>query len=446
MASTYHFPPEFLWGAATAAHQIEGSPTADGKGPSIWDTFTHQNHMVTGDIACDHYNRWRDDVGLMQKLGLRAYRFSIAWPRIFPEGRGRLNEAGLAFYERLIDTLLDAKIVPFVTLYHWDLPDSLQQKNGWLNRDTSLWFGDYADQVTRRLGDRVQYWVTINEPSVVAFAGHMEGNHAPGWRDMKYVPPVMHHLLLAHGYAIQAMRTNSDHYRVGIAYSLTQVEPATDREEDIVAANLGDIVLNRFALDPVQKGRYPDEVLANIPTDFIQEGDLTLIGAPTDFIGVNYYTRTLVKSTSQQQIPGFTVVPPRSKVRTVMGWEIYPEGLGYLLRRLSHEFPGKELYITENGAAFPDKYEVDGSIYDMNRKAFLRDHVSVALECLAEGIQLKGYFVWSLLDNFEWNLGYIPRFGLISVDYKTQSRYIKESGHWYARLIGSGTIPDETTS
>jgi beta-glucosidase len=444
------FPADFLWGTATAAYQIEGGVAEDGRGPSIWDTFSHTPGKIerdeNGDVASDHYHRWREDVALMARLGLRAYRFSIAWPRILPQGHGMVNQAGLDFYDHLVDALLAHQIVPFITLYHWDLPQALQDtKGGWLNRDTAYRFSDYAAVVTNRLGDRVQHWMTLNEPHVSSDHGYVNGGHAPGLHGIGNALPTTHHLLLGHGLAVEPIRANAKGAQVGIAYSLPQVVPATDRAADIVAAERADAYINTIYLDPTLKGVYPQAIADLIPPELIQEGDMAIIGRPLDLIGINYYHQLRARADTQPHSLGFTIDPFNPDAPgglTAMDWEVYPQGLADWIRRVAQDYPGHDIYITENGAAYPDTLGPDGTVHDERRIAFLRDHTRAALEALAGGAPLKGYFAWSFIDNFEWARGYAPRFGLIYDDYATQARYVKDSGHWYARLIETGS-PDE---
>lgn len=436
----------FLWGTATAAYQIEGAYNADGKGPSIWDTFTHTPGKTergeTGDVACDHYHRWEHDLDLMAEMGLRAYRFSLAWARILPQGRGAVNAAGLDFYDHLVDGLLARNIVPFVTLYHWDLPQVLQDKGGWVNRDTASSFQDYADVVTRRLGDRVKNWITLNEPFIAADHGHVSGEHAPGLHDYKLYFPVTHHLLLAHGLALQPIRENVSGAQVGIAFSLAEIQPATDRDEDIEAATRCEAYMNGAYLESTLRGRYPALITEQMPGDLIQSGDMATISGKTDLIGINYYMRLLAQA-APTAYGGFTIAPWPPGPRTEMGWEQYPAGLAYWVQRLATDFPDHDLYITENGAAFPDTLDDAHQVHDPQRVNYLREHTRAALTALATtDARLKGYFVWSFMDNFEWAYGVRPRFGLVYTDYATQARYIKESGRWYARLIEAGA-PDD---
>ncbi len=445
------FPTDFAWGTATAAYQIEGAPRADGKGESIWDRFTHTPGVIaggaTGDLACDHYHRWPDDLDLMARLGLTAYRFSVSWPRILPGGFGQVNLPGLDFYDRLVDGLLARNIAPFMTLYHWDLPQALEDRGGWRNRDTANAFADYAQVLARRLGDRVGHWITHNEPVVTVAEGHINGTHAPGLRDEGMALPVTHHLLLSHGLATQAIRSEvGDAVEVGITLNLAVVEPASDRSEDDEAAQRLDLLWNRMFLDPILRGAYPTEILdASVtagsadPDALFRTGDMAIIASPIDFLGVNYYTRMLARaSRTPTFIPAFA--PPRAPQSelTVMGWEVYPEGLERILLRLRDEYTTPTIYITESGAAFPDTVSEDGQVHDPRRTEYLRDHLLATRRAIAAGVPVQGYFVWSLLDNFEWAKGYVPRFGVIYTDYPTQGRIIKDSGRYLSEVAQTG--------
>jgi len=435
------FPDDFVWGTATSAYQIEGGVAEGGRGVSIWDTFCQIEgkifHGHTGDVASDHYHRYAEDVELMRGLGLHAYRFSISWPRVLPEGRGQVNQEGLDFYDRLVDALLAAGIQPFATLYHWDLPQALQDTGGWANRDTVGAFCQYADAISRRLGDRVRNWITHNEPEVTTFAGHALGRHAPGVKDMATALQVAHHLLLSHGESVPILRKNSsDGTRVGITLNLSLVEPASWAEADVAAARRKDGYLNRWFLDPLYKRAYPEDMLAFYGelAPLVQPGDMARITAPLDFLGVNYYTRNVV-----QDDPGGPMVQTRQVISndaevTEMGWEVYPEGLYQLLTRLQADYHPPAMFITENGAAFPDEATPDGRVFDPRRIAYLDAHLRQVHRAIQDGVPLKGYFAWSLVDNFEWSHGYSKRFGLIYIFYATQQRIIKESGHWYRQV------------
>lgn len=446
------FPEHFRWGTATASYQIEGAARADGRGASIWDRFCAVPGNVTnndnGDIACDHYHRYPEDVQLMRELGVNSYRFSIAWPRILPTGRGQVNAAGLDFYERLLDTLLAADIEPFVTLYHWDLPQALQDEvGGWGSRDTAYAFAEYTDIVSRRFGDRVQHWITLNEPYVSAFQGHETGKHAPGIKDTKLAWQVSHHLLLAHGLAVPLLRTNGNaQTRVGITLSLSPVVSATSSPEDQLPAQFVDGKMNRWFLDPVFRGSYPSDML-NVLSMFgdlvphMEAGDAGIIASPIDFLGVNYYYRTIIRQRPDRPPGDYEIVHPTGAEYTEMGWEVYPQGLHNLLVRLHKDYAIPELYITENGAAFPDVVTADGQVHDERRVSYLREHFLQAHAAMTEGVPLKGYFVWSLLDNFEWAFGYSKRFGIVYIDYPTQRRILKDSGRWYQNVLASnGTV------
>ena len=439
-------PAGFVLGVATAAYQIEGAVREEGRQASIWDTFSHTPGRVlngdTGDIACDHYHRWQADVALMRELGVHAYRFSIAWPRILPTGRGAVNEAGLDFYERLVDALLAAGIEPFATLYHWDLPQALQDEvGGWTGRETAQAFADYADVVSHRLGDRVKHWITLNEPYVSAFEGYEDGRHAPGLKEARLAWQVSHHLLLAHGLAVPILRANcAADTRIGITLNLMPAYPATSSPEDQRAAQLVDGKVNRWFLDPLFRGNYPPDLLALLEmgnlAPHIETGDSEIIARPLDFLGVNYYSRALAHQKSHGSVTDIELVKPHGAEVTEMGWEVFPQGLSALLVRLHQEYRIPQLFITENGAAFQDTLSPDGHVHDESRVSYLREHFQQALNALGEGVPLAGYFIWSLLDNFEWGYGYSKRFGLVYVDFATQRRVVKDSGQWYKAFIG----------
>jgi beta-glucosidase len=433
------FPPGFVWGAATASYQIEGAWQADGKGESIWDRFSHTPGKIgngdTGDTACDHYHRWRDDIDLMRELGLGAYRFSISWPRVLPSGRGPANQAGLDFYDQLVDGLLAAGIQPFVTLYHWDLPQALQDLGGWTNRDVARWFSDYADLISRRLGDRVQHWITHNEPWVVAFLGEWFGVHAPGNQNLRRALAASHHLLLSHGLALEPLRLNAGAgARLGITLNFEPAYPASDKAEDEAAARRHDGFINRWFIDPLYRGAYPEDMLEMFAGQMIepQAGDMTIINRPGDFLGVNFYTRRVCRAGNAAPLNVACVEQPGE--HTAMGWEVYPPGLYDLLTRLHRDYAPPVIYITENGAAFEDKLDAQGQIQDARREAYLREHFIQVHRAIEAGVPLRGYFVWSLMDNFEWSHGYGQRFGLIHVDYETMTRTIKRSGRWYRQV------------
>lgn len=448
------FPPKFIWGAATAAYQIEGAAFADGRGPSIWDTFSRTPGKVrngdTGDRAVDHYHRYEQDVALMAQLGLHAYRFSVAWPRIQPQGRGPANQRGLDFYRRLVDCLLEHDIEPWLTLYHWDLPQALQDEGGWPSRDTAERFAEYATLVYEALHDRVRTWATMNEPWCSAFLGYGSGRLAPGVQDPQQAVRAAHHLLLGHGQAVAAMRAIDAGNQFGITLDFNPVIPASDEPEDIAVARTVDGLRNRLFLDAVLRGAYPDDVLRHLETvtdlSHLRDGDLALIATPIDLLGVNYYNRVLVAA---KPPPGMSAPPPmlefpgaetavflpQDRPRTARDWPVDPDGLYDLLVWLHREYPPVPLAVTENGAAFNDYADPEGQVHDPDRISFLEGHFRAALRAIAAGVDLRGYFVWSLLDNFEWEEGYSKRFGLIYVDYPTQRRVLKDSAYWYRQVI-----------
>jgi beta-glucosidase len=433
------FPDGFLWGAATAAYQIEGSPLADGAGASIWHTFSHTpntiQHGHTGDTACDHYRRYLEDVALMRDLGLGAYRFSIAWPRIVPGGFGPTNRSGVDYYERLVDALLEARIEPVVTLYHWDLPQRAEDHGGWVNPESAQWYADYAEVVFRALGDRVRTWITFNEPWVSAWLGYGLGVHAPGRSDTAEALVAGHHLLRAHGLAVSRLRELVPGGRIGMTLSVAACLPATPSSADAEAAERYGAFNNDWFIEPIVHGRYPqalvDEFHPFMPE--ITAADRQVIARPIDFIGLNYYTRHVVSHDQQ----GFFKARPLRAIgqRTEMDWEVYPAGLYHLLKQF-HERYGLPLYVTENGAAFIDPApDAQGRICDSERLRYLQSHFEMAHRAISEGVDLRGYFVWSLLDNFEWTFGYTKHFGLVHCDFATQKRTMKQSGEWYRRVI-----------
>ena len=438
------FPQNFIWGAATAAYQIEGAWDEDGAGESIWDRFSHTEGKVheehCGDTACDHYHRWQDDLDLMQSLNLRAYRFSIAWPRVLPDGRGAVNLAGLDYYDRLVDGLLARGIRPFVTLYHWDLPQALEDTGGWPARSTAEAFVEYADVVSRRLGDRVTDWITHNEPWCTAFLGHMFGVHAPGHRDAAKTAATVHHTLLSHGWAVPVLRRNSPGARVGIVLNPVDVTPATQSQADLQAAVLQDGLMNRLFLDPLYGRNYPADVVAYVEQQgatfkSVQPGDLEAVAAPTDFLGFNMYSRTVVSAADAPD--GKPMVTDKDVERTEMGWEVYPPALYNLLCRLYFDYKPASLIIAENGASYSDGPDETGRVVDTRRLRYIRDHLVQARRAMDAGVPLKGYFVWSLMDNFEWSFGYSQRFGIVWVDYDTQQRIPKDSAFWYRDVIAN---------
>ncbi|BAS25882.1 glycoside hydrolase family 1 protein [Limnochorda pilosa] len=488
--SVQSFPEGFLWGTATASYQVEGSTRADGRGESIWDRFAADGHVwngESGEPACDHYRRWPEDVALMRELGIPAYRFSIAWPRVFPAGSGRPNPAGLAFYDRLVDGLLAAGIEPTATLYHWDLPQALQEKGGWADRATAWRFQEYVSHVFERLGDRVKLWITQNEPWVAAFLGHARGEHAPGLHDLPTAVRVSHHLLLSHGLAVQAFRQMGMTGRIGITLNLHAYAPASGAAEDLEAMERVRTLDGRWFLDPLFRGSYPAGALAwyrdRGAQPAVEPDDMDLIAQPGDFLGINYYTRHVVALDPNDPLTGTRVLPPQGPA-TEMGWEVHPQGLRQVLRWVHAEYlqprqaaqaglsrspsahagePGVSggasdrfekhrspwnnplpLIITENGAAYPDRLVEDAEglrVHDPERIAYLEGHLREARQAIEEGVPLAGYFAWSFMDNFEWALGYSRRFGLVYVDYATQRRIPKKSALWYREVIARNGLP-----
>lgn len=441
MPNLLTFPPDFLWGTATSAYQIEGGWNEDGRGPSIWDTFVHTPGKIkdgsNGDIAADSYHRWQEDIQIMKQLGISNYRFSISWSRVFPTGAPPMNSKGLDYYQRLVDTLLENGIRPVVTLNHFDLPQALQDSGGWANRDTALKFSDYAHHVAVSLADRVSSWITINEPFIVASQGYMTGEHAPGERDICAAISTLHHLLLAHGLAVEGIRSSSPNpQKVGIALNLSAVSPASDSPEDVRAAYRMDTLMNRSTLDPIFRGSYPQEILdlVGMFLPAIEGDDMKIISSPVDFLGVNYYTRAVAKSNLDVPFLEFEEFHPENSSYSPM-WEIYPQGIYELLRKLWVDYHPGQIIITENGLPIPEQLDLDGKIRDMRRIQYLQDHLIQVHRAISEGVPVKGYLVWSLLDNFEWALGYTMKFGMVHIDLNTQARTIKESGRWFSQVI-----------
>ncbi|WP_433528865.1 GH1 family beta-glucosidase [Micromonospora sp. CA-263727] len=440
-ATRLPFPPDFGWGAATSAYQIEGAAKEDGRGESVWDTFSRTPGRTrngdTGDVAADHYHRYAEDLDLMRDLGLRSYRFSISWPRIQPDGTGAANQRGLDFYRRLVDGLHERGIAPMATLFHWDLPQSLQDVGGWESRDVAHRFAEYADIVFAALGDRVPVWLTINEPKTVVQNGYLTGHHAPGRQDPDAAYLVAHHLQLAHGLAVRALRANSGAGRIGPAFNLHPCYPADDSAEAAEATRLYDGYENRLYLDSAFKGSYPDDVLADLGPNSrmvrgIRDGDLEIISAPVDLLAVQYYTPIYVTAS------GGTV---RRWPTSEASWQqIYPDGMYDILTRVTRDYGPMPLTVTENGLPTPDVLADDGTVEDTGRVAFLRDHLAAAHRAITDGVPLESFHVWSLLDNFEWAEGYDQRWGLIYVDYPTQRRILKRSAHWYRQVITTNTL------
>ncbi|MFQ5398114.1 MAG: GH1 family beta-glucosidase [Anaerolineae bacterium] len=433
------FPHDFVWGVATSAYQIEGAWDEDGRSPSIWDTFSHTpgktKNGATGDVACDHYHRWPEDVALMQALGVQAYRFSVSWPRILPDGRGRVNQKGLDFYNRLVDGLLEAGITPFLTLYHWELPQVLQEKGGWPERETVSAFAELADVTSRALGDRVTNWITHNEPWCTSLLSHQVGVHAPGWTDWYAALRAAHHVLLSHGHAAQRIRANAPDAEVGIAINFEPATPATDTPADTHAARIWEGYYFRWFVDAVYGRHYPADMVHHytnnqyLPNglDFVHDGDMDEIAAPLDFFGVNYYTRHTAQAGERLDV--HRSAPNPGAEYTAMGWEVYPDGLCWLLDRLYFEYGMGKIYVTENGCSYLD------APHDRKRIAYLRGHLTAVHRAIQNGVPVAGYLQWSFLDNYEWAEGYSQRFGIVHVEYDTQTRTPKESAFWYQGVI-----------
>jgi beta-glucosidase len=437
-AAGHRFPASFLWGAATSSYQVEGAVTADGRGESIWDRFCATPGNIadgsSGAVACDHYHRWRGDIALMGEIGLGAYRFSIAWPRVLPDGTGAVNRPGLDFYDRLVDGLLDAGIVPFPTLYHWDLPQALEDRGGWTVRDTAEAFADYATVVLERLGDRIPTWMTVNEPFVVSNHGYVTGEHAPGRRDPLAGAAAAHHVLVGHGLAAQRVRDIAPQASVGIVLNFTPVTAASGSDADVAEAEFVDAIDNRWFVEPLSGLDYPSAAADRLGWDRreVLDGDLDLIARPIDVLGLNYYTRQVV-SADREHVD-------RDGPTTAMGWEIHPQSFGELLRRIHATYRFPRYFVTENGAAMPDGERRDGNIDDGDRIAYLAAHLDQVHGAIEAGVPIDGYFVWSLLDNFEWAHGYAPRFGIVEIAPGTLERIPKASARWYGELCRTGHL------
>jgi beta-glucosidase len=460
------FPEGFLWGVATSAYQVEGVGSPDARGNSIWDVFSAEGRVYHGDtatVACDHHRLVDVDLGLMAELGVGAYRFSVSWTRVQPDGKGPPNQAGLDFYRRLVDGLRERGIVPILTAYHWDLPQQLEEEGGWVARDTADRFVEYTRILARGLGDGVDMWITLNEPWCSSFVGYGTTQHAPGRADLGAAAAAGHHLLLAHGLATQTLRAElGPRVRVGISLNLASISPASDDQADVHAARRADGNLNRFFLDPLFRGAYPTDVVADCRSwkpglDVVADGDLDHISTPMDFLGVNYYAPRIVAAASSQKVPSGLLRAPNQRdklaealgtvdlvhedgARTAMGWEIEPSGLSDVLERVSREYGPVPLYITENGAAFSDYTTPEGRVVDPERVRYLDGHIRAARDSVAGGVDLRGYFVWSLLDNFEWSHGYSKRFGLVYVDYPTATRVPKDSFEWYRNVVAANGL------
>lgn len=442
MSGAKAFPDGFLWGAATSAYQVEGSPLADGAGPSIWHRFAHQPGRIangdTGDVACDHYRRWESDVERMRELGLAAYRFSVSWSRVLPEGRGRVNRAGLDFYARLVDRLLERGIVPNVTLYHWDLPAALDDRGGWLSADSPQWFADYARVVFDALADRVPMWATLNEPWVIVDGGYLHGMHAPGHASVAEAPVAARHLLLAHGAALDAYRAGGWPHRIGLVVNLEPKDPASDSPADLAATARAHAYFNEQYLDPVLLGR-DTPALAGIYGAHWRPwsaGELARVSKPIDFLGINYYTRALTRDDPARPPVCDARVVPAGATRMTTGWEYHPQGLERTLLWVKERYGGLPLYVTENGGAFADPPTATGDrVDDPLRVECYRGHLRACRDAIAKGVDLRGYFAWSWMDNLEWSAGFTHRFGLVHVDFATQRRTLKASGELYREVI-----------
>ena len=451
MRKSLTFPSDFLWGVSTSAGQVEGAVDEDGRGPSIWDTFAAEPGRIAGRatpaLTCDWYHRYHEDFSLMRELGIRNCRISLSWSRVIPDGAGAINEKGLAFYEKLIDDMLSQGIQPLVTLYHWDLPAGLQPSGGWAARETVDAFARFTQTVVQRLGDRVKRWVTINEPWSIAALGYIEGAHAPGDHDLSAALQVMHNLLLAHGRAVSILHSlGSSGTEVGIAHNLEWVIPASDRNEDIAAAARRDGAVNRWFLDPLLRRSYPEDMIEwygdampSVPAD-----DLSTISEPMDFLGVDYYSRAVIANDPvggflQTKLVSYPFVPHAE----IPVWEINPEGLYRSLRRLHKDYGAPQIIVTGNGTALPDRPGDDGAVHDPARIEFIRRHIAAVWQAIEEGIDVRGYFIWSILDNFEWDLGFTKRFGLTYVDFETQKRILKDSARWYASIIRDNSVTTE---
>ncbi|MBS0518594.1 MAG: beta-glucosidase [Proteobacteria bacterium] len=432
-------PRDFVWGVSTSSYQIEGAAQADGRGPSIWDLYAkvpgHIANGDTGDVACDHYHRYREDIALMHRMGVGAYRFSVAWPRVLPQGRGAPNEAGLAFYDRLIDGLLAAGIEPWLCLYHWDLPQALQEEGGWQNREIAHWYADYATLVAKRYGDRVRRFVTFNEPSVFSLFGYGLAWHPPGMKDAAALHQAIHHINLAHGAGVDAIRTEVPRALVGCIHNVQPSRPLTDSTEDAAAAELLDAYWNRAFPEPQVLGHYP-ELLAKRIEPYVQAGDLERIQRPVDWFGVNHYSPIFARADAAAPLGFAWADAPANVRRSPIGWQLDPEAFRDVLIEVSRRY-GLPVYVTENGAGANEAPDQNGQILDPERVDYLKAYTSALRDAFAAGADVRGYFVWALLDNFEWGAGYANRFGLVYVDYPTQRRIPKESAHWYARLIHS---------
>ncbi|MGI8860586.1 MAG: GH1 family beta-glucosidase [Rubrobacteraceae bacterium] len=458
MGVTMRFPEGFLWGTATASYQVEGAVNEDGRGASIWDTFSHTPGKVyrgdTGDVACDQYHRLEEDLDLMADLGLKAYRFSVAWPRVQPEGGGPINQKGLDFYRRLVDGLRERSIEPMLTLYHWDLPQALEDRGGWTNRETSERFAEYAGIVYEALSDTVSFWITLNEPWVASWMGHAYGVHAPGRKDPSEALAATHHLLLGHGLALETMRSAGGDNQLGVTLNLHPARPARDRDADEEAARRVDGQANRLYLDPLFRGEYPEDIVSyyrehGVDRPPVRDGDLERISGSVDFLGINYYFHHHIRDAPDEtlsQVPFSDLaarpIVPHAAEKTAMGWPVEPDGLAEVLLRIKEEYTDIPIYVTENGRAVYDYVDPEGNVNDEERVSYFDSHFRAVFEAMERGVDLRGYMVWSLLDNFEWAEGYSKRFGIVFVDYPTQRRIPKTSARWYAGVISRNGLED----
>ena len=439
------FPHGFVWGCATAAYQIEGAWDHDGKGESIWDRFCHMSGHIkngdTGDVACDHYHRYREDLRIMKDLGIKSYRFSISWPRIFPTGKGSVNPKGLDFYSRLVDELLANGIMPFPTLYHWDLPQALQDRGGWAERDTAKYFADYAATMVECLGDRVKRWCIFNEPEVFVSAGYLSGDHAPGIHDASIAMRASHIVNLAQGLAVRAMRATGEAQEIGTAFSMSGVCPASDSKEDELAAERFFCLKNLWFLETAQNGRYPEAYVngADLAHLAVQPGDMEIVRLPLDFIGINLYSRSVIANDPQDKTLGCRVVHVENAERTDYDWEVYPQAIHDVIMRIWRDYQ-RPIYITENGCSYNDGPDKNGIVNDERRISFVRRYLDQVARAIEGGADVRGYYHWALLDNFEWAEGYRQRFGLVDVDHSTQRRIVKKSGYWYRDMIAANEI------
>ncbi|WMW80635.1 GH1 family beta-glucosidase [Undibacterium cyanobacteriorum] len=435
------FPTDFLWGCSTSSFQIEGAADTDGRVPSIWDSFAATAGKIRDGsdarVACDHYYRWQEDLDIAQSLGLNAYRFSISWPRVISDINGTVNEVGLQFYSDLVDGMLARGLQPWATLYHWDLPQYLQDQGGWENRATVQAYLHFADVISRRLGDRIKHWITHNEPWCTAMHGNWDGMHAPGKRDFKAALQVCHHVLLSHGLTVPLLRRNVADAKVGIALSLHPLRPASDKPEDIAATRRHDGLRNRWFLDPLHGRGYPQDIwdLVGAAAPQMHDGDLQAIAVPLDFLGVNYYFPEVIQDAPHNPPLATSLTHDPTLERTAFGWEVAPHGLVTLLKRLKQDYPVPPMYVTENGASYEDRLEDDGSVVDTQRRDYFIRHLAALQEARQAGVDVRGYFAWSLIDNFEWAEGYLRRFGLVYIDFETQQRTLKISALWYRDFL-----------